>query len=55
MAEPTPANLDRLSELLDTGTLRVPVQNTYHLAQAGEALAEFSSAHTQGKLVITMS
>ena len=55
IAQPTPQNLQRLAELLDDGTLRVPIQNGYELAQAGEALAAFSSTHTQGKLSITLS
>jgi NADPH:quinone reductase len=54
MAQPTPANLERLAELLEGGALRVPIQNTFELAEAGEALATFSSAHTQGKLGITV-
>lgn len=54
MAQPTPANLERLAEFLEGGALRVPIQNTFELAEAGEALATFSSAHTQGKLGITV-
>lgn len=38
MGEPTPANLQRLAELLDTGTLRVPIERSDRLEQAGEAL-----------------
>jgi NADPH:quinone reductase len=55
MAQPTPRNLQRVAELLDHRTLRVVIQNGYELAQAGEALAAFSSTHTQGKLSITLS
>jgi NADPH2:quinone reductase len=55
MAEPTPENLRRLAELLDDETLRVRIQNSYELAQAGEALTAFGSTHTQGKLSITLS
>jgi NADPH2:quinone reductase len=54
IAQPTPANLERLAELLDGGTLRVPIQNTFDLAEAGDALAAFSSTHTQGKVGITI-
>jgi NADPH2:quinone reductase len=50
MAEPTPANLQRLAQLLDAGTLRVPIQRSYPLEQAGEALQAFPATHTQGKL-----
>ena len=49
MAAPTPENLARLARLLADGTLRVPVQATYELAQALAALAD---THTQGKLAI---
>ena len=55
MAEPTPENLQRVAELLDESKLRVAIQNSYELAQAGEALAAFASTHTQGKLSVTVS
>jgi len=50
MAQPTPENLQRLAELLETGELRVPIQRSYGLAQAGEALHALPATHTQGKL-----
>ena len=49
MAEPTPANLQRLAGLLDDGTLRVPLEREYRLDQAGEALAALHTSHTRGK------
>jgi NADPH2:quinone reductase len=52
MAAPSPENLERLGQLLDAGTLRVSIQSTYSLDQAGEALRAFGTAHTQGKLGI---
>ena len=55
MAAPTPANLQRLGALLADGSLRVPVQATYELAQAPEALAALSGQHNQGKLAIKVS
>jgi NADPH:quinone reductase len=55
MAEATPANLQRLAELLDDGTLRVPIQRRYPLEQAGEALQALPATHTQGKLGLTIS
>jgi NADPH:quinone reductase len=55
MAEPTPANLQRLAGLLDAGTLRVPIQRSYRLEQAGEALQAFSTTHTQGKLSLKVA
>jgi NADPH2:quinone reductase len=52
MATPTAENLQRLGALLADGTLRVPVQATYELAQAPEALTALTGEHTQGKLAI---
>jgi NADPH:quinone reductase-like Zn-dependent oxidoreductase len=52
MAAPTPENLQRLAGLLADGTLRVPVQETYELAKAPDALTALATAHTQGKLAI---
>jgi NADPH:quinone reductase len=53
-AVPTPENLERLAELLQAGTLTVPIQATYPLAQAGQALKDLTGQHTQGKLAITL-
>ncbi len=47
-----PAGSCRLARLLADGTLRVPIQTTYELAHAPDALAAFASTHTQGKLAI---
>lgn len=52
MASPSRENLEHLGRLLADGTLRVPVQSTYELAQAPEALKALGTSHTQGKLVI---
>jgi NADPH:quinone reductase-like Zn-dependent oxidoreductase len=55
MAMPTQNNLERLGRLLEDGTLRVPIQDTYNLDQAGEALSALASAHTQGKHAIRVA
>lgn len=55
MAAPTAENLQRLGQLLADGTLRVPVQASYPLDQAPQALAALSGEHTQGKLAIEVS
>ena len=55
MAVRTPGNLDRLAELLDTGALRVSIQRSYDLEQAGEALQALPATHTQGKLGLTIA
>src|SRR4051812_32699738 len=52
MAAPSPENLQRLGALLADGTLRIPVQASYELAQAPEALSALTGRHTQGKLAI---
>lgn len=52
MAAPTPENLERLLRLLADGTLRVPIQATYELAQAPDALAALPANHTRGKLAL---
>jgi NADPH:quinone reductase-like Zn-dependent oxidoreductase len=54
MAQPTPANLQRLAGLLDAGALRVPIQRSYPLEQAAEALHALPTTHTRGKLAVTV-
>jgi NADPH:quinone reductase-like Zn-dependent oxidoreductase len=53
-AVPSPENLDRLAGLLEAGILSVPVQASYPLEQAGQALEALAGRHTQGKLGITV-
>ena len=55
MAAPTPENLERLAHLLADGTLRVPIQATYELAEAPDALAALPTTHTRGKLAIRVA
>ena len=55
MAVPSPENLERLAELLDAGTVRVPIQEGYDLAHAGDALQALGTAHTRGKLSIRIA
>jgi NADPH:quinone reductase len=52
MAVPSPENLERLAQLLDAGVLRVLIQKSCPLEQAGDALEELGATHTQGKLGI---
>jgi len=44
--------LDRVGQLLADGTIKVPIQQTYDLAQAPEALGALGSGHTQGKIAL---
>jgi NADPH:quinone reductase-like Zn-dependent oxidoreductase len=55
MAVSSPANLQRLGELLADATLRVPIQRSSPLEQAAEALQALPTTHTQGKLGITIT
>jgi NADPH:quinone reductase len=55
MAMPTPEYLQRLAQLLEAGTLGVPIQQIYELDQAGEALQALGTAHTQGKRAIRVA
>jgi NADPH:quinone reductase-like Zn-dependent oxidoreductase len=48
-------NLERLAGLLGGGELRVPVQRTYALEEAGAALDDLASAHTLGKVAIAVA
>jgi NADPH2:quinone reductase len=52
MAMPTREHLRRLARQLEEGTLRVPIQQTYELDQASEALRALATEHTQGKRAI---
>ncbi len=55
MAVPSPAHLQRLGELLESGALRVPIQRTYALDEAGDALQALPTTHTQGKLAVRIA
>jgi NADPH2:quinone reductase len=55
MAVPSPENLKRVAQPLAAGTIRVPIQNSYELARAGEALQALGATHTQGKLAIRIA
>ena len=55
MASGTTANLERLGRLLETGALRVHIQDTYPLEQAGTALQRLTGSHTQGKVALAIA
>jgi NADPH:quinone reductase len=55
IAQPTTGNLDRVAQLLDAGALKVPVQDTFPLDRATEALQALGTSHTQGKRAIRVS
>ena len=55
MAVSTPANVQRLAQLLDSGALRVPIRRSYPLEGAGEAVQAFAESHRQGKLGVRVA
>jgi NADPH2:quinone reductase len=46
--------LEELAQLLADG-LKVPIQRTYSIEQAGDALTDLQTKHTQGKLAIAVA
>ncbi len=55
MAAPTSENLQRLARLLDAGTVKVPIHQTYPLEQAAAALNALATTHTQGKFALQIA
>ncbi|HEY6672218.1 MAG TPA: NADP-dependent oxidoreductase [Solirubrobacterales bacterium] len=47
--------IEQLARLLADGALRVPIQRTYPLEEAGAALSDLPGMHTQGKLAIAVA
>ena len=47
--------LDRVAALLADGTITVPIQQTFELDQAPEALEALAAGHTQGKIAIRVA
>ncbi len=54
MSKTTGKDLAVLRELLETGTVRPVIDQTFSLANTGEALDYVGQRHTQGKTVITV-
>jgi NADPH:quinone reductase-like Zn-dependent oxidoreductase len=46
--------IEQLAQRLTDGALRVPIQRTYPLEDAGTALSDLPGKHTQGKLAIAV-
>ena len=49
-----PGHLTALARTVVDGTIRVAIRQTYPLAEAAQALDDFTNRHTLGKLVVTM-
>lgn len=54
-SDPSTENLERLAQLLDAGTLKIHIQDSYELDRAPEALQALGSTHTRGKLAIRVA
>jgi NADPH:quinone reductase-like Zn-dependent oxidoreductase len=52
---PSPEILGRIAQHLADGTLKVPIQQTYDLAQAPDALQALGATHTHGKLALRVA
>ena len=50
-----PAHLGALADRVAAGTLRVPVTRTYPLADAADALGDFTALHSVGKRVLVIA
>ena len=55
MHRATRESLDRIAGLLVDGTIKVPIQRTFDLEQAPEALGTLAEGHTQGKLALRVA
>lgn len=55
LSDPSTENLERLAQLLDAGTLKIHIQDSYELDRAPEALQALGSTHTRGKLAIRVA
>jgi NADPH2:quinone reductase len=55
LAAPTNENLQRLAHLIDAGTLKVHIHQTYPLDQAPAAMNALATTHTQGKIALQIA
>lgn len=53
--QPSRQLLDRLVQMIDAGKLTVPLQKTFPLEQAPEAIGQSRSGHVRGKLVLKVA
>jgi len=55
IVEPSRAQLTEIARLIETGALRVVVEATYPLPDAGAAFARGLDGHNRGKLVLSVA
>jgi NADPH:quinone reductase-like Zn-dependent oxidoreductase len=55
LAHPTTADLLELAAMIEAGKLRVPVDRTYPLAEAGAAIRYVEEGHVRGKAVVRVA
>ena len=55
LAHPTTADLLELAAMIETGKLRVVVDRTYPLAEAGAAIRHVEDGHVRGKAVVRVA
>jgi N-ethylmaleimide reductase len=53
--DPGHDTLQKITDLIDAGTLRVVVTEQYPLARAADALAKNQQGHTRGKILLTIN
>ncbi len=53
--EPNARQLDHIREMVEAGSLKVPIQQKYSLEQINEAFEQIDTGHTRGKIVISMN
>ena len=54
VARENAADLDALTELIDSGALRPAIDRTFPLDEAAKAIAYLTSGHVRGKVVVTV-
>ncbi|MTI20957.1 NADP-dependent oxidoreductase [Fulvivirga sp. RKSG066] len=53
--EPNSRELNHIRELVEAGTIKVPIQKVYDLDQVNEAFEQIETGHTTGKIVVTLN
>jgi NADPH:quinone reductase-like Zn-dependent oxidoreductase len=55
MAAPTTENQQRLGQLLEAGTIRLHIHQTYPLDEAAAAMHALATTHTQGTISLKIA